>query len=174
VVGAGVARLTAAAPWSTAWAPGQIATAERIENFPGFPQGIGGHALGPLLHEQAEAAGAEFLLDTIEGLEIAGDARILRGAAESLRAPAVIIAAGSALRPLGIPGEAEFLGRGVSHCASCDGPLFAGREAWLSAVAMRRWTRRGSAVGAAPVAVFHRGTSLRAQHALLVTGQKPM
>ena len=84
---------------------GQISTAERIENFPGFPQGIAGHELGPLLHEQAEAAGAEFMLDTVEAIEIAGEQRILRGASEMLRARAVIIAAGSALRPLGFPGR---------------------------------------------------------------------
>jgi thioredoxin reductase (NADPH) len=177
VVGAGVAGLTAAmiaarhglkvAVVDRMGAGGQISTAERIENFPGFPRGISGHELGPLLHEQAEAAGAEFLLDTTERLEIAGDARVLHGAVDSLRAPAVIIAAGSALRMLGIPGEAEFLGRGVSHCASCDGPLFAGRavcvvgggDAALDEALVL-------AAHAAHVAVFHRGTSLRAQNAL--------
>jgi thioredoxin reductase (NADPH) len=177
VVGAGVAGLTAAmiaarhglkvGVVDRMGVGGQTATAERIDNFPGFPQGIGGHELGPLLHEQAEAAGADFLLDPIERLEVAGDARILRGTAESLRAPALIIAAGSALRPLGIPGEAKFLGRGVSHCASCDGPLFAGRavcvvgggDAALDEALVL-------AAHAAHVAVFHRGTSLRAQNAL--------
>ena len=89
VVGAGVAGLTAAMVAARHGVKvgvvdrigvgGQIATAERIDNFPGFPQGIGGHELGPLLHEQAEAAGAEFLLDTIEGLEIDGDALELVG-----------------------------------------------------------------------------------------------
>src|SRR5262249_21734131 len=136
VVGAGVAGLTAAmfaaryglavAVVERLGAGGQISTAERIENFPGFAQGLGGHELGPLLHEQAEAAGAEFLLDTVEALEPSGEQRIVRGASESLRAPVVIIAAGSALRPLGVPGEEKFLGRGVSHCASCDSVFFAG------------------------------------------------
>jgi NADPH-dependent 2,4-dienoyl-CoA reductase/sulfur reductase-like enzyme len=79
VVGAGVAGLTAATMAARhglkvvvvdrMGVGGQISTAETIENFPGFPQGIGGHELGPLLHEQAEAAGAEFLLDTVEAIE---------------------------------------------------------------------------------------------------------
>ena len=107
---------------------GQIAAAERIENFPGFPQGLSGAELGPLLHEQAEAAGAEFVLDTVEGIAIDGDWRVVNCASETLKARAVIVAAGSALRSLGVPGEEAFLGRGVSHCASCDGHFFSGQE----------------------------------------------
>ena len=82
IVGAGVAGLTAAMVAARhgvkvvvvdrTGVGGQISTAERIENFPGFPQGIAGHELGPLLHEQAEAAGAEFMLDTIEQIAPAG------------------------------------------------------------------------------------------------------
>src|ERR1051326_5409161 len=106
---------------------GQISTAERIENFPGFPQGIAGHELGPLLHEQAEAAGAEFMLDTVEQIVPESGGFLVRGA-DTLKARAVIVAAGSAPRSLGIPGEAHFLGKGVSHCASCDGPFFKGEE----------------------------------------------
>src|SRR5438105_12397971 len=119
VVGAGAAGLTAAMfaarygldvlVVERLGAGGQISTAERVENFPGFPQGIAGHALGPLLHEQAEAAGAAFLLDTVEGIAADGSRRIVRTGGESLQAAAVIIAAGSALRPLGVPGEARLL-----------------------------------------------------------------
>jgi thioredoxin reductase (NADPH) len=177
VVGAGVAGLTAAmfaarhglkvTVVDRMGAGGQISNAERIENFPGFPQGIAGHELGPLLHEQAEAAGAEFLIDTIEGIEIAGEQRILRGASETLRAPAVIIAAGSALRPLGVPGEAQFLGRGVSHCASCDGPLFAGQEVCVVGGGDSALDEAlVLAAHAAQVTVFHRGARLRAQQVL--------
>jgi thioredoxin reductase (NADPH) len=178
VVGAGVAGLTAAlfaarhglsvTVVDRMGAGGQISNAERIENFPGFPQGIAGHELGPLLHEQAEAAGAEFLIDTIEGIEIAGGQRILRGAGETLRAPAVIIAAGSALRLLGVPGEAQFLGRGVSHCASCDGPLFAGREVCVVGGGDSALDEAlVLATHAARVTVFHHGARLRAQQALV-------
>jgi thioredoxin reductase (NADPH) len=136
VIGAGAAGLTAAmfagrygldvVVVEQLGAGGQIINAERIDNLPGFPDGIAGHELGPLLHQQAEAAGAEFAIDTVERLEASGVDRIVHGASETLRAPAIIIAAGSALRPLGVPGEERFLGKGVSHCASCDGALFAG------------------------------------------------
>jgi thioredoxin reductase (NADPH) len=138
IIGAGVAGLTAAAfagryglevaVVEQLAAGGQIANAERIENFPGFPKGIGGHELGPLLHEQAEAAGAAFVIDCVEGLDTNGDDRIVRGAIESLRATAIIVAAGSRLRQLSAAGADRLLGKGVSHCASCDGPLFAGQE----------------------------------------------
>ncbi len=138
VIGAGVAGLTAAAfagrygldvvVVERLGAGGQIANAERIENFPGFPQGIAGHELGPLLHEQAEAAGAGFVLDEVERLETDGDHRIVRAAGESLRAPAIIIAAGSRLHSLPVAGAKRWLGKGVSHCASCDGAFFAGQE----------------------------------------------
>ncbi len=138
IIGAGIAGLTAATHSArlglntTVVAEmgvgGQIMNAPRIDNYPGFPDGIGGHELGPILHEQAEAAGAEFLFDAIEAIEIDGDRRIVRGAAETLAARAVIVAAGSSHRKLGIPGEERLIGHGVSHCASCDGPLFRGKR----------------------------------------------
>src|SRR2546430_9392332 len=56
---------------------GQVLNVEKIENFPGFPQGISGFDLGPLVQEQAEAAGAEFIMDTATGLEIVGDRRVV-------------------------------------------------------------------------------------------------
>jgi thioredoxin reductase (NADPH) len=177
IVGAGVAGLTAATfagryglkvvVVEQLGVGGQIANAERIENFPGFPQGIAGHELGPLLHEQAEAAGAEFVIDCIERLETDGEDRILRGASESLRAPAIIIAAGSRFRQL-LAGADKLLGKGVSHCASCDGPLFAGREVCVvgggdsaldEAVVL--------AAHASRVTVLHRSKSLDAQRTLV-------
>jgi thioredoxin reductase (NADPH) len=187
IVGAGVAGLTAAmfagryglkpVVVEQLGAGGQIINAERIENFPGFPQGLGGHELGPLLHEQAEAVGAEFRLDTVQGLEVqrldvqalepSGEQRIVRCAGESLRAPAVIIAAGSAPRPLGLAGEETFRGRGVSHCASCDGAFFAGRDVCVVGGGDSALDEAlVLAEHAARVTVFHRGESLSAQHAL--------
>jgi len=178
IVGAGVAGLTAAlfaaryglkvVVVDQLGVGGQISNAEKIENFPGFPQGIGGHELGPLLHEQAQAAGAEFVLDTVDSLAIDGEQRIVQGAAEVLRARSVIISAGSALRSLGIPGEEKFLGKGVSHCASCDGPFFAGREVCVvgggdSAVDEALVL----AEHAAHITIFHRGKNLRTQRVLL-------
>jgi thioredoxin reductase (NADPH) len=182
VIGAGVAGLTAAmvaarygvkvAVVDRMGVGGQINTAERIENLPGFPQGVAGHELGPLLHEQAEAAGAEFVLDTIEAIEADGDCHVLRGASEVLRAPAIIVAAGSAQRSLGIPGEERFLGKGVSHCASCDGPFFTGQEVVVvgggdsaldEALVLAEHASR--------VTVVHRGANLKAQHAFITRAQ---
>jgi thioredoxin reductase (NADPH) len=178
VVGAGVAGLTAAmvaghhglnvlviAP---AGAGGQIINAERVENFPGFPQGIAGHELGTLLFEQAEAAGAQFELDQVESITADGGDRVVRTLTGEMRAGAVIVAAGSSHRPLGIPGEERFLGKGVSYCATCDGPLFKGRDvavvgggdtAFDEALVLANY--------AAHVTIFHRGESPRAQHRLL-------
>src|SRR5713226_5182677 len=122
IVGGGLAGLTAAMYGAriglrTAvvehMAPGgQVLNVEKIENFPGFPQGIAGFDLGPLVQEQAEAAGAEFSMDTVTGLDVVGDRRVLRCENSELTGRAIVIAAGSTLRPLGIPGEAEFLGKG--------------------------------------------------------------
>ncbi len=109
-------------------AGGQVLNVEKVENFPGFPQGIAGFDLGPLVQEQAEAAGAEFTMDTATGIEVDGDRRVLRCVGAELLARSMIIANGSTFRALGIPGETEFVGRGVSHCASCDAPFFIGKE----------------------------------------------
>ena len=139
VVGAGLAGLTAAmygarfglrtAVIEHMASGGQILNVEKIENYPGFPQGVAGFDLGPLVQEQAEAAGAEFVMDTATGLEAQGDALTLRcESGAELGARALIVAAGSTLRSLGIPGEEEFRGKGVSQCASCDAPFFVGKD----------------------------------------------
>ncbi|HEX5777935.1 MAG TPA: FAD-dependent oxidoreductase [Xanthobacteraceae bacterium] len=178
VIGAGVAGLTAALHVARyglktvvvdqSGVGGQIINAEKIENFPGFPQGISGIELGPALQEQAEAAGADFMLDTVERIEVDGAHRIVHCASEALRARAVIVAAGSALRPLGIPGEERLKGMGVSHCASCDGPLFRGKPVCVigggdSAVDEALTL----APHAAHVTIVHRGEALSAKQALL-------
>jgi thioredoxin reductase (NADPH) len=134
VVGAGVAGLTAAMIAAShgvstlvleRLAPGgQVATIEKIGNFPGFPDGIAGYEIGPLLQQQAEAAGAGVELETVSAIEAGeGGYRVICAGGE-IAARTLIIAAGSTLRKLDISGESEFTGRGVSHCASCDGPLF--------------------------------------------------
>lgn len=105
---------------------GQVLNVERIENMPGFPDGIAGFDLGPIVQEQAAAAGAEFAMDTVTAIEPAGETFVVRCEGEDLGASTVIIATGSHFQALGIPGEADFEGKGISHCASCDGHLFAG------------------------------------------------
>lgn len=147
---------------------GQIINAARVENLPGFPNGIPGIEFGPLLHEQAEAAGAELMLDTVESLALDGVGRIVKCTGETLRAPAVIVAAGSTLRALGVPGEQEFLGKGVSRCASCDGPFFKGQSVCVvgggdsaidEALLLAEYAGR--------VTVLHRGPAIEAQQALI-------
>jgi len=178
IVGAGVAGLTAATfagrygldlvVVEQLGAGGQIANAERIENFPGFPHGIGGHELGPLLQEQAEAAGAAFMLDCVERLETDGDHRIVRTASESLRAPAIIIATGSRLRRLPVAGAEKLLGKGVSHCASCDGAFFAGQEVCVVGGGDSALDEAlVLAAHASHVTILHHAQHLDAQRALL-------
>jgi thioredoxin reductase (NADPH) len=103
---------------------GQMINADRVENYPGFPNGIKGYELAPLLAEQAMNAGLR--IDYVEAQVVR---RAERGFAietddERIGARAVIITAGSTLARLGIPGEEEFFGRGVSQCAVCDGDFF--------------------------------------------------
>ena len=101
-----------------------IINIEKIHNFPGFPEGISGAELGPAVQEQAMNAGADFIMGETSKIAKDGDYRVVSSDAGELRAKTVIIAAGSTLRQLGIPGEEEFFGRGVSQCATCDGPLY--------------------------------------------------
>ena len=134
IIGAGAAGLAAAAAAAAKGldvlviermgAGGQVMNVERIMNFPGQPQGISGFELGPLLQEKAEEAGAQFLLDTVLQVVPAEGGIRLQCEGETVLAGAVLVAAGSVRKKLGVPGEEQLEGRGVSHCASCDGPLF--------------------------------------------------
>lgn len=178
IVGGGLAGLTAAMyagryGLSTALvdqmgAGGQVVNVEKVENFPGFPEGVPGFDLGPMVQEQAEAAGAEFVMDTVEALEVDGDKRVLRCAEEELQARAVIIAAGSSLRALGIPGEERLTGRGVSHCASCDAPFFAGQQACVVGGGDSALDEAAVlAEQASRVLLIHRGPEFQAQQVIL-------
>jgi len=103
---------------------GQITNAERVENYPGFPKGISGIELGQLIHEQATSYGLETLLAEVTRV-VPGQRHNLVTTTESdFAAEAIIIASGSQFRKLGVPGEDKFVGKGVSYCATCDGPLF--------------------------------------------------
>lgn len=106
---------------------GQLLSIEKVEGFPGQPDGIPGYDLLPMAQEQAGAAGAEFAPTTLQHLARDGDGwRLVTGDGE-LSARAVIVAIGASLKPLGVPGEARLAGKGVSHCATCDGPLLRNR-----------------------------------------------
>lgn len=108
----------------TGLAPGGLLLSiEQVEGLPGFPEGVPGYELCPMAQESAEEAGAGFAMAEAEGLERDGDRWVVHSADGDVRARSVILATGSRLRTLGIPGEQELMGSGVSHCASCDAPL---------------------------------------------------
>jgi thioredoxin reductase (NADPH) len=102
---------------------GQLLSIEKIEGFPGFPDGVPGYDLAPMTQEEAATAGAEFTAAELKNLTpVAGGWRLATGEGE-VAARAVVLATGSSLRELDVPGEARLRGQGVSHCASCDAPL---------------------------------------------------
>lgn len=107
---------------------GQAASTEKIENYPGFPEGIGGYDLMNKFHQQALAYGAEFIFEQAQRLELMGSIKKIVADSQTYEARAVIVAAGSQPRPLGVPGEDVFHGRGVSYCATCDGAFFRGKK----------------------------------------------
>lgn len=108
---------------------GQIVTTDWIENYPGFPNGLSGAELGDLMTKQAEEHGA--IIRTFSPVEKVtqqdNNRFLLECEGETFDAGAVILATGAIPRKLGVPGEAEFTGRGVSWCATCDGALYKGK-----------------------------------------------
>ena len=103
---------------------GALMTTTDVENFPGFAEGMMGPDLMLQMREQAERFGADLRMEDVTSMELSGDVKIVRVGEEEHRARAVILATGAAARYLGVPGEQEFLGRGVSSCATCDGFFF--------------------------------------------------
>jgi thioredoxin reductase (NADPH) len=103
---------------------GALMTTTEVENFPGFPDGILGPDLMDNMRKQAERFGAELLTDDVTRVELTSDPKVVYVGDTPYRARAVILATGSAWRPLGVPGEQELLGHGVSSCATCDGFFF--------------------------------------------------
>src|SRR5262245_8290175 len=103
---------------------GHLISIEKIEDFPGFPDGIAGYDLCPTVQRQAGDQGVEFGRAEVTGLEAQDRLWSVVTDEERHRAKAVIVATGSKLKNLGVPGEEKLMGRGVSHCASCDGPLY--------------------------------------------------
>ncbi|WP_448587851.1 thioredoxin-disulfide reductase [Thermocrinis sp.] len=106
---------------------GQIALTDLVENYPGFPEGISGKELTQKFKEQAERFGLEIHRKEVVKLEKLGKEIFLHlRTGELLRSKTVILAVGANPRKLGVKGEEEFLNRGVSYCATCDGALFDG------------------------------------------------
>ena len=103
---------------------GQIANAEWVENYPGFPEGINGFELGQLIHQQATKYGLETVNAGAAGIEFQKNRKVVKTTEGDFTAKAVIIAGGSKRQELGVPGEEEFTGKGVSYCATCDAAFF--------------------------------------------------
>jgi len=145
---------------------GQIVNALRVENYPGFPQGISGSELGTLMYQQATKYGLESLSAEVTCLKV-GQSYSIVTTDGNFEAGTIIIAAGSNYRKLDVPGEEKLLGHGVSYCATCDGFLFRGREV---AVVGGGDTAITDALElsqhAAKVYVIHRRDQLRAKQVL--------
>ncbi len=112
---------------------GQAGVTERIDNYPGFPEGVGGADLAEKFVAQCQRYGVE-LLPAVEtqSIEQSGDDLVLRlGTGQEIGAHSVILATGSSYRRLGVPGEAELIGAGIHFCATCDGPFYKGAEELL-------------------------------------------
>ncbi|WP_432844346.1 thioredoxin-disulfide reductase [Dactylosporangium sp. CA-092794] len=103
---------------------GALVTTTEVENYPGFPDGVNGPELMDSMRKQAERFGAEFVTDDATRVALEGPVKSVWVGESEYRARAVILATGSAWRPLHVPGEQELLGRGVSSCATCDGFFF--------------------------------------------------
>jgi len=108
---------------------GQIATTDIVENYPGFPEGINGFDLAQRMLKQAEKFGARIEYEPVEKLERNPDGTFtVTAGTQSVRARAVIATTGADYNKLGVPGEAEYTGRGVSYCATCDAAFFANQD----------------------------------------------
>jgi thioredoxin reductase (NADPH) len=105
-------------------AGGALMQTTDVENFPGFPDGVLGPELMDGLRKQAERFGAELVPDDVVAVDLAAEPKAVRTETETYLAKAVIIATGSKYKELGVPGEKEFAGHGVSWCATCDGFFF--------------------------------------------------
>ena len=142
---------------------GNIVNAEVVENYPGFPDGVGGYDLTQWMHKQATKFGMETLTAEVTGLTVDGGAKTVKTSEGDFAAGAVIIAGGSTRQKLGVPGEKELTGRGVSYCATCDAAFFVdkpvavvggGNAAVYEALHIAKF--------ASGVAVIHRRNELRA------------
>lgn len=142
---------------------GQASLTDVIENYPGFPEGIGGLKLGELFQQQAERFGARFDFETATGVDLSQRPFVIKSYAKNYLADTLIIATGASPNHLHIPGESELTGKGVSYCATCDGWFFkdkkvvvvgGGDSALEEGIFLTRYATR--------VNIIHRRDSLRA------------
>ncbi|MCH5260302.1 MAG: thioredoxin-disulfide reductase [Lachnospiraceae bacterium] len=146
---------------------GQVLNTSEVDNYLGMP-GIGGFDMGVKFREHADAAGAEFKTAAVTSIRDGGEMKIVETSdGTSYEAKTLILATGAEHAPLGVPGEEEFKGRGVSYCATCDGAFFRGKDVAVvgggdvaveDAVYLARMCRK--------VYLIHRRDSLRAAKGL--------
>ncbi len=103
---------------------GQMMTTEQIENYPGFPQGVSGEELSRLMEEQAKRFGMETINDEVLEVSIEEGRKRVKTYGGDYFCQALIVCTGTEYRKLGVLGEEEFKGRGISYCATCDGAFF--------------------------------------------------
>ena len=106
---------------------GQMALTEQIDNYPGFDQGVDGFTLGQQMKKGAERFGAETRTADVLSVKLEGEIKEVETTDGIVSGRVVILATGAATRELGLPGEKELVGRGVSYCATCDGMFFRGK-----------------------------------------------
>ena len=108
---------------------GQIINTTEVDNYLGLP-GIGGFEMGDTFRQHVDKMGAEFVEDEIESVSVTedNDIRIAKGRSSEYKAYTIVFAMGANRSKLGIPGENEFVGRGVSYCATCDGAFFRNKD----------------------------------------------
>lgn len=142
---------------------GQMALTHWIENYPGFDEGVDGFDLSLRMQSGAQRAGAETKNAEVLQVELEGNLKLVHTTEGILRSHTVIIATGAEPRPLGIPGEREYISRGVHYCASCDGMFYRGKTVVLvgggnsaaaDALQLARYVKN--------VILVHRRDSLRA------------
>lgn len=107
---------------------GEAAATDVIENYPGFPEGINGHALADRMMQQAKRFGAELYNGEVMNLDLKKSPITFLLDGQAISASSIIIATGTSPKTLNIPGETELKGRGVSYCATCDGPIYSGKD----------------------------------------------
>jgi thioredoxin reductase (NADPH) len=149
-------------------AGGTTADAPVVENYPGFPE-IGGGELAQKMTLHCKKAGVTIHeIETVTALDLAGERKIVKTTRAAYEANAVIIATGSHYREIGVKGEKEFRGRGVSYCGVCDGPLFKGKRVLVIGGGNSAATTTLYLSGiAAEVIVTHRRDAFRAEEALV-------
>lgn len=142
---------------------GQIATTDEVANYPGSIENASGPSLTARMVEQANEFGAKKISDEIKSVDFSGKIKVLKGSKEEYQAKSVIIATGAVPRPIGCPGEKEFVGRGVSYCATCDAAFFEDLEVYVmgggdtaveEAMYLAKFARK--------VTIIHRRDELRA------------